>query len=307
MEAVQDDVDPELLPLFLEEAGELYPQVGATLQDWHAHPDDALLERKLQRSLHTFKGSARMAGAMRIGELLHLMEDQITEVKAPRLPGFWADLQCSIDGVGAMLEQLRSGGVAEEGTVQQAPFASIAKRLYRIVRQAGKELCKKANLELHGMELELERSVLEKLTAPFEHLLRNAMVHGLEGPAQRERAGKPPIGEIRLTLYCKPDEIIFEFCDDGAGLDVDALRRKAIELGLLQADAEAGDAEVMQLIFTPGLSTAAEVTEIAGRGVGMDVVRSEIAALGGRIEVSSKQGEGTRFISHLPRTLTTTR
>ena len=180
------------------------------------------------------------------------------------------------------------------------PFASIGKRLYRIVRQTGKELGKKANLELRGTEMELERNVLEKMTAPFEHLLRNAIAHGLESPQQRESAGKPPIGDIRLSLRRENNEAVFEFMDDGAGLDVDGLRRKAEEMGLLRPVTTVSDEQVMQLIFAPGLSTATEVTTISGRGVGMDVVRSEIAALGGRIAVLSKRGEGTCFIIRLP-------
>ena len=180
------------------------------------------------------------------------------------------------------------------------PFSTISKRLYRIVRQTGKELGKKAYLELRGTEIELESSVLEKITAPFEHLLRNAIAHGLEDPEHRESAGKPPVGDIRLSLRRENKEAVFEFMDDGSGLDVDGLRRKAVEMGLLQAGEAASDGQVMQLIFAPGLSTATQVTTISGRGVGMDVVRSEITALGGRIAVLSKRGEGTCFIIRLP-------
>ncbi|MBI3901642.1 MAG: Hpt domain-containing protein [Nitrosomonadales bacterium] len=306
METVQDEMDPELLSLFLEEADELYPQIAQALQAWRMQPDDAQLGRKLQRSLHTFKGSARMAGAMRIGELLHLMEDRVTET-AQRSPAFRDELQDMLAHVGELVGQVRSGVAAEnstatteESTEFQTLFSSIGKRLYRIVRQTGKELGKKANLELRGTELELECSMLEKMTAPFEHLLRNAMAHGLESPEQRESAGKPPVGEICLSLRRKPNEIVFEFSDDGAGLDVEALRRRAAELDLPQIGAVHSDAEAMQLIFTPGLSTAEQVTETAGRGVGMDVVRSEIAALGGCIEVTSERGKGTCFIMRLP-------
>jgi chemosensory pili system protein ChpA (sensor histidine kinase/response regulator) len=206
-----------------------------------------------------------------------------------------------------MIKLLRTDVIAEavateENTGKRVSFASISKRLYRIVRQTGKDLGKKANLELRGTEIELDRGVLEKMTAPFEHLLRNAIAHGLESPQQRESAGKPPIGDIRLSLRQENNEAIFEFVDDGAGLDVDGLRRKAVEMGLLRAGATASDGQVMQLIFAPGLSTAKEVTAISGRGVGMDVVRSEIAALGGRIAVSSGPGEGTCFVIRLPLT-----
>ena len=306
MEAVQDDIDQELLPLFLEEADELYPQIGNALQAWRTQSADALLARKLQRSLHTFKGSARMAGAMRVGGLVHRMEEQVVAVEAQRSAVFWDELQSEFERIGKLIELLRTdvaaegSATAEESTGQRVPFASIGKRLYRIVRQTGKELGKKANLELLGTEMELDRNVLEKMTAPFEHLLRNAIAHGLENPHQRESAGKPPVGDIRLSLRRENNEAVFEFMDDGAGLDVDGLRRKAVEMGALQAAAAANDNQVMQLIFAPGLSTATEVTAIAGRGVGMDVVRSEITALGGRIAVLSRRGEGTCFIIRLP-------
>jgi chemosensory pili system protein ChpA (sensor histidine kinase/response regulator) len=190
--------------------------------------------------------------------------------------------------------------------VRMVSFNSIADRLYRIVRQTGKELNKRANLELQGTNVELDRSVLEKMIAPFEHLLRNSIVHGLETDQQRAQSGKLPIGEIRLSVRQESNEVVFEFSDDGAGLNYAKLREKAIVNGSLQADEEVSDDQLAQLIFTPGLSTATEITEIAGRGIGMDVVRSEITGLGGRIDVSSKRGEGTRFLIHLPLTLAVT-
>ena len=307
METVQDDIDQELLPLFMEEADELYPKIGNTLQAWRKRSADKLLARKLQRTLHTLKGSARMAGAMRVGELVHRMEEQTAASGTQPSTAFWDELQNQLENIGKMIEHLRTDitpelcvAAEEVRNGQQVPFASISKRLYRIVRQTCKELGKKAYLELHGAEVELERNLLEKITAPFEHLLRNAIAHGLEGPQQRESAGKPPVGDIRLSLRRENNEAVFEFMDDGAGLDVDGLRHKAAEMGLLRTDATATDRQVMQMIFAPGLSTAAEVTPICGRGVGMDVVSSEITALGGRIAVLSRKGEGTSFIIRLP-------
>jgi chemotaxis protein histidine kinase CheA len=304
---VEDDVDPELLALFLEEADELFPQIDAALNAWRTRPDDAQLARKLQRGLHTFKGSARMAGAMRVGERIHRMESRATEARAPYPRAFWADLQNNLAEVGRLIALLGTGTTpdtgaapAEEEEVPQVSLTNISKRLYRVVRQTGKALGKKTNLELLGTELELGRNVLEKMTAPLEHLLRNAIAHGLEKPAERERAGKPPVGEIRLSLRREPEEIVFEFSDDGVGLDVEGLRSCAVALGVLQAGAAVSDEESMQLVFVPGLSTATRVTEIAGRGMGMDVVKSEIAALGGRITARSERGRGTRFEIRLP-------
>jgi chemosensory pili system protein ChpA (sensor histidine kinase/response regulator) len=191
--------------------------------------------------------------------------------------------------------------------IRMVPFANISERLYRIVRQTGKDLGKRANLELSGTEIELDRSVLEKMTAPFEHLLRNAIAHGLETPEQRAKAGKAGIGEIRLSLHQESNEVIFEFSDDGAGLDVARIRQKALENGIIGAEETISDEQAMQLIFTAGLSTAREITEISGRGVGLDVVRSEISALGGRIDITSEPGQGVRFSIHLPLTLAVTK
>jgi chemosensory pili system protein ChpA (sensor histidine kinase/response regulator) len=480
--AVHDEVDEQLLPIFLEEANELYPQIGSTLRAWRDKPEDAQLGRNLRRSLHTLKGSARMAGAMRLGELTHRVEDRVEQaVDGGDLnTELWNELDGYLDRIAGAIEQLQnphlhpqeeaavtqaveeapvkdkleitqsipkqalevgaeramqaallrvrsdtvdrmvnvagevsvarsraelelrdlkknameltegvnhlrkqlreieihaegqmearisiSGDSAEKfdplefdrftrfqevtrfmnesvhdvQTVQQTllkniaeteaalsaqaqlnrdlqqglmairmvPFASISERLYRIVRQTGKELGKRANLELSGTELELDRSVLEKMTAPFEHLLRNAIVHGLETPNERVSANKDPIGEIRLSLRQESNEVVFDFSDDGAGLDLARVKQKAIENGELQKGEEISDELAMQLIFTPGLSTAQEITEIAGRGVGLDVVRSEITSLGGRVDVSSEPGHGVRFTIHLPLTLAVTK
>jgi chemosensory pili system protein ChpA (sensor histidine kinase/response regulator) len=484
---VHDEVDEQLLPIFLEEAHELYPQIGSTLRAWRDNPADAQHGRNLQRSLHTLKGSARMAGAMRLGELTHRVEDRVGSAISKNAldENLWNEMDNYLDRIAHAIEQLaepvaaevpaqqtkevetpaaespladatitpvtpaapvaalevgaeramqsallrvrsdivdrlvneagevsvtRSRAEAELGefkasvleltdsvsrlrkqlreieiqaesqmqanvavntdvadqfdplefdrftrfqeltrfmtesvhdvqTVQQSllknldetaaalnaqshltrdlqqglmsirmvPFASISERLYRIVRQTGKELGKRANLELSGTEIELDRSVLEKMTAPFEHLLRNAIAHGLETPEQRSQDGKPPIGEVRFSLRQESNEVVFELSDDGAGLDMEHIRRKALDNGLITADEEISDDQLMQLIFTAGLSTASEVTEIAGRGVGLDVVRSEVSALGGRVDVSSESGKGVRFTIHLPLTLAVTR
>jgi chemosensory pili system protein ChpA (sensor histidine kinase/response regulator) len=188
-------------------------------------------------------------------------------------------------------------------SVRMVPFSSVAERLYRVVRQTAKELDKRANLDVRGGQTELDRSVLEAMTGPIEHLLRNAVAHGLESRDKRAAAGKPEIGEIQLSLAQAGNEVLIEMSDDGAGLDLARIRAKAVERGLLGADEEADDARIMGMIFQPGFSTAAEVTEVAGRGVGMDVVKNETANLGGRIEIASEAGKGARFRIYLPLTL----
>ncbi|MFA5370442.1 MAG: Hpt domain-containing protein [Sideroxydans sp.] len=475
---VHDEVDEQLLPIFLEEARELYPQIGSTLRAWRETPDEAELGRTLQRSLHTLKGSARMAGAMRLGELTHHVEDRVNKaiILGKLDEALWNKLDNHLDRIGLAIDQLaqpRAGdeiparpkaetSVAAEAvtvpvaapalevgadramhaallrvrsdtvdrlvnaageisvarsraeeelrefkngvleltdsvnrmrkqlreieiqaesqmqarvvtsndsdsqfdplefdrftrlqeltrfmnesvhdvqTVQQTllknldetvaalnvqarlnrdlqqglmgirmvPFSSISERLYRIVRQTGKELGKRANLELSGAEIELDRSVLEKMTAPFEHMLRNAIAHGLELPEQRTQNGKAPTGEISLSLRQESNEVVFELSDDGTGLDIGRIRQKALEQHLITDGEEVSDDQLIQLIFGAGFTTAAEVSEIAGRGVGLDVVRSEVSALGGRTDVVSQPGQGVRFTIHLPLTLAVTR
>lgn len=476
--AIRDDLDPQLLPIFLEEAQELVPLIGNDLRDWKAKPDDALIQQSLQRALHTLKGSARMAGAMRLGELAHLMESRmagalesgaspaarlIEELESqmdrlsesieslhgaggkaeiqpqaqpeagpgakpaadvpglaqtgiePPLAGPAAMLRINADTLDRLVNEAGEVGIARsriEGelhtlkqslldlndsiarlrgqlremelqadsqmqsrlsvldadkhdfdplefdrytrlqeltrmmaeslhdvtTIQQAllknlgevdaavlqqarinrdlqqelmrartvPFSNLNERLYRIVRQTARELDKKANLEIRDSHVELDRSVLEKISAPLEHMLRNAVAHGLESPDARRAAKKNEIGEISLTLRQESNEIVIIVSDDGAGLDLEKLRRKGLEKGLLEAGRDPSEAELIQLIFTPGFSTAEEITELSGRGVGMDVVRSEITGIGGRIESATIHGKGTTFTIYLPLTLAVT-
>jgi len=185
-------------------------------------------------------------------------------------------------------------------------FESLADRLYRVVRQAAKESAKQVKLDIVGGTIEVDRGVLERMVGPFEHLLRNSVAHGVEAPAQRQAAGKDATGEIRITVTQEGNEIGVDCRDDGAGLDLARIRQRAEDRGLLTPGQEASDAELANLIFRPGFSTAAEVTELAGRGVGLDVVRSEVSAMGGRIETASSPGQGTSFRLVLPLTTAVT-
>jgi chemosensory pili system protein ChpA (sensor histidine kinase/response regulator) len=469
---LHDDIDEQLLPIFLEEAVDLIREIGTELRNWHDNPAEQETANALARLLHTLKGSARMAGAMGMGELVHSMETRIEEAVAQNAmsAAFLEELDTSYDRANFLLVGLNrraaglpeeeepavaeAGGavaqpervrIEEEGelaavramirvradlvdrlvneagemsiarsriegemrtlrqslldltenvirlrsqlreieiqsesqmqsqlaqshemhaefdplefdrftrfqeitrmmaesvndvtTVQHAllrnldhadaaivsqarqnrelsqalmsvrmvPFNSIADRLYRVVRLTAKELGKKANLDIRGGQIELDRSVLEKMTGPLEHLLRNAITHGLEDSERRLAAGKREIGEIRLSLSQEGNEIVIEMSDDGAGLDYERIRSKAVDQGLLAADQYPDESALTEFIFHAGFSTAKELTEIAGRGVGMDVVKSETAELGGRIEVASEHGKGARFRVYLPLTLT---
>ncbi len=494
LSTVKDELDEQLLPIFLEEATELIAAINEQLRNWRAAPADHETLHALHRLFHTLKGSARMAGAMTLGEITHAIESRVEQAdKAGSAPvELIDDVETAFDAVIQIIERLQrgesleapvvtpaeepAGGMADtappasgtiaaveaaqplavaeaamvdagteeaaaqkatlrvradlidqlvneagelsiarariEGemiglksslldltenvirlrrqlrdieiqaetqmqsrtaqaderhagfdplefdrftrfqeltrmmaesvndvaTVQQnllknlddanaailaqarmnrqlqqelmsvrmVPFASQADRLYRIVRQTAKELGKRANLEIRGGQVELDRSVLDKIAPPLEHLLRNAVAHGLETRETRIAAGKTEIGEITLSLSQEGNEIILAMADDGAGLNFDRIRARGIEAGLITADEAADEGRLIKLIFTPGFSTATEVSQIAGRGIGMDVVKTDIGELGGRIEVNTVPGKGSTFRLYIPLTLAVT-
>jgi chemosensory pili system protein ChpA (sensor histidine kinase/response regulator) len=497
-----DTIDVDLFPIFAEEAQELLPRLGGALRQWVARPDNASARGEVLRNLHTIKGSARLAGALRLGEMAHRMETSVERLGSTLLRG--ADLepvQTAFDAIENRFETLRStdldaqaraqnvaqsapetaaagaevmqieaahasepvcGGAGateptglkglslpvlpllvpvragaavrvrpelldrmvnqagevmisrtrmeaelvtvrsslkeltgnldrlrgqlrdmelqaetqmqsrlaqardadqafdplefdrftrvqeitramaesvndlatvqrnlqraleatEDGMVVQGrqarelqrdllrtrmvEFEGISERLYRVVRQASKETGKQVRLDITGGSIEMDRGVLDRLTAAFEHLLRNSVVHGIESPEIRQAAGKPVEGRIEIRLVQELNDVSVVFSDDGAGLDLVRLRERAAELGTVADAAALGDAEAAQLVFEPGLSTATETSPLAGRGVGMDVVRSDVLALGGRIETHTESGSGARFRLILPLTTAVT-
>ncbi len=204
-----------------------------------------------------------------------------------------------------LVQQARVNTELQEGLIRtrMVPFTGIVSRLQRIVRQTANELGRKVRLEVSGVEGEVDRTVLERIVAPLEHMLRNAIAHGIEPPAERKKAGKPEQGSIELDLSREGTEVVLRVSDDGRGLDLDAIRGKAMEKGLLTSDDEVTDSDIMQFILESGFSTAEEITQIAGRGVGMDVVNSEIKQLGGSLFIESQQGKGATFVIRLPLTL----
>ncbi len=185
-------------------------------------------------------------------------------------------------------------------------FEGLSDRLYRVVRQAAKELGKQVRLDIVGGSIEIDRGVLDRITGAFEHVLRNCVTHGIEMPQARTAAGKDPTGLIVVTVTHEGNEVAVEFRDDGAGLNLARIRERGIAMGLLDAAKPYTDAELANLIFASGFSTAASVTELAGRGVGMDVVRSEVNAIGGRIRTATRTNQGTSFKLILPLTTAVT-
>ena len=181
-------------------------------------------------------------------------------------------------------------------------FDSIGERMHRVVRQAARDSGKQVKLEITGGQTELDRSVLERMAGAFEHLLRNSVAHGIEMPEVRAAAGKEPVGTLRIEVSQHGNEVLLNFVDDGAGLNLARIRERGLQLGLISADAEPDEAQLRRLIFAPGFSTAGQITELSGRGIGMDVVRAEVGTLGGSIETTSTTGKGTSFLLRLPLT-----
>jgi chemosensory pili system protein ChpA (sensor histidine kinase/response regulator) len=189
---------------------------------------------------------------------------------------------------------------------RMVPFQRHAQRLTRLVRQAAQEAGKQVELAVEGSSGEIDRQVLERMLPPFEHMLRNAVVHGIELPAERLARGKPETGRIAVSLQREGADVLIVVEDDGAGVNVEAVRSKARHSGLLPPDQELTDEEALQLILEPGFSTADRLTQQAGRGVGMDVVATEVKKLGGGLFIESEPGRGTRFTIRLPFTLAIT-
>ena len=208
-----------------------------------------------------------------------------------------------------LLQQARVNTELQEGLMRtrMVPFDRLVPRLRRIVRQVASELGKQVEFTVGNADGEMDRTVLERIVAPLEHMLRNAVDHGIEGAAVRSKAGKPEQGSIRLELGREGGDIVLTLSDDGAGINLDAVRRKAIERGLMDAGADLGEHEILQFILEAGFSTAEKVTQISGRGVGMDVVNAEVKQLGGSMSIDSVIGEGTTFRIRLPFTVSVNR
>lgn len=208
-----------------------------------------------------------------------------------------------------LVQQSRVNTELQEGLMRSrmVPFSGQAARLRRIVRQVAQELGKEAELVLNGAEHELDRTVLDRVMAPIEHMLRNAVAHGIETPAQRHAAGKRAGGQITIGLSREGSEVVIRVMDDGAGIDLDAIRRKAQDRGRATPGSVLSEEDLLDMILESGFSTAKEVTQIAGRGVGMDVVSSEIKQLGGSLGIDTRKGKGTMFTVRLPLTLSVTR
>ncbi len=259
------------------------------------------------------KTAAKDSGSIRVSidKIDHLInmvgELVITQSMMGNLDGGFEDFDVN------RLEKLREGlALLERNTrelqesvmrIRMLPISFVFSRFPRMVHDLSQQLGKKVHLEMSGEQTELDKTVMEKIGDPLVHLIRNSIDHGIEPPEARLAAGKPEAGTVLLHAYHKGGNIVIEISDDGAGFDRDKILRKAKEKGLVEEEAQLPDDKIYELIFQPGFSTADTVSDVSGRGVGMDVVRRNIRELGGNVEVNSRHGQGTTFSIRLPLTL----
>ena len=207
-----------------------------------------------------------------------------------------------------LIQQSRVSTELQDGLLRtrMLPFDTMVPNLRRTLRQAAQEEHKQAQLYVDGAHGEMDRNLLDRIKAPFEHMLRNAIAHGIESPAERRKLGKPAEGAVRIKVAREATEVVVRVSDDGRGLNREAIRKRGIERGMLRPETRPTDNQLLSLITQPGFSTASQVTQLAGRGVGMDVVANEIKQLGGSLSIESEEGQGTTFVLRLPFTLAVT-
>ncbi|MDO5653785.1 MAG: response regulator [Brachymonas sp.] len=279
-------------------------RLRAQLRDMEVQAESQMQSRQAQSEADVNFDPLEFDRFTRVQELTRLMAESVNDVASVQR-NMLRTVQSTEDSLVAQSRQTKD---LQDDLLRtrMVEFDSLSDRLYRVVRQAAKESDRQVKLDILGGTIEMDRNVIERIAPSFEHLLRNSVVHGIEDAEQRARVGKGPVGHIEITLLQEGNDVAITVRDDGRGLDVLRIRDKAIAQGLLQADARITDNEAAQLIFQSGLSTAEQITSLAGRGVGMDVVRADINALGGRVEVNTRQHFGTEFIMVLPLTTAVT-
>jgi two-component system chemotaxis sensor kinase CheA len=233
-----------------------------------------------------------MVGELVIGESLLHHNPDLTAIKTPRI-------QRDLAHLGRITAEVQKTAMA----MRMVPVGQLFRRMARLVRDLGRKSGKKAELELFGEDVELDRKLVEELSDPLVHMIRNSMDHGLESPEERIAAGKSETGSIRLAAKHEAGEILIEIADDGRGLNRERILAKAVERGIVGAGEQMSDSDIYNLIFKPGFSTAEKITEVSGRGVGMDVVWKHLVHLRGRVEIRSTPGQGSQFLLRLPLTM----
>ncbi|MBE3669204.1 chemotaxis protein CheA [Vibrio navarrensis] len=264
--------------------------------------DKALHKQQTNREKANKENQSIRVDANRLGHLINLVGELVISNAAVRLmvdKYQMQDAQDVVANVEALVEEIRDHALQ----LRMVPIGDTFSRFRRVVRDVSQELDKEIELVITGGEAELDKSVVEKIADPLTHLVRNALDHGIESPAERLANGKPSTGTLRLNALHDSGHIVIQIADDGAGLDLEKIRKKAEANGLIKADQTLSLRELTRLIFEPGLSTKEQANNLSGRGVGMDVVKRNIDALRGNVEVDSEKGKGTLVTIHLPLTL----
>jgi two-component system chemotaxis sensor kinase CheA len=236
-----------------------------------------------------------MVGELVIAQSMVTQDPDVVDGSKPRL-------QRNVSHAGKIIRELQDLTMS----LRMVPLKGTFQKMARLVRDLGKKAGKQVQFTSEGDETEIDRNMVEVLNDPLVHMIRNSCDHGIESAEDRVAAGKEPTGTVKLRAYHSAGNVVIEIIDDGKGLDRDKLLKKAIEKGVVDGSKEMSDSEVYSLIFAPGFSTAEKITDVSGRGVGMDVVKKNIESIRGRIEVSSKLGEGTTFAMRLPLTMAIT-
>lgn len=278
-------------------------QIGEILQT-DVHVPKELIDTALQRQKIAKMATNKLirVDSKRLDQLINLVGELVINQQAINLHSTRvADslMDESVTHMMGLTEQVRDAALS----LRMVAIGDTFARFHRVVRDTANELGKKIALSISGEETELDRSVVEKLVDPLTHIIRNSIDHGIESCADREATGKSAEGTIRLRAYHESGNIVIEIEDDGGGIDGDKVRAKAMEKNLIAADLKMADADLIQLIFHPGFSTAEAVTSLSGRGVGMDVVKRNIEELQGSIQVMTKVGVGTLLTIRLPMTM----
>ncbi len=276
----------------------------------HDEVESALAEQRYMRTLKGQQQKSVQASSIRVGSdkldtLIDLVGELVT-VQARLSQSADQRAEPELTAVAEQVERLISDLRDNAMSLRMLQIGATFNKFRRLVRDLSSELGKEITLTTQGAETELDKTVIDRLGDPLVHLIRNCIDHGIEMPEVRKKAGKPQAGTVLLAAAHEGANVTIRISDDGAGMDRDAIRAKAVSKGLIVPEGALTDQEIYALIFQPGFSTAVEVTKVSGRGVGMDVVKKGIDSLRGRIEVTSKEGEGSTFTMHVPLTMAIT-
>ena len=279
--------------------GEILVEQGSIKPDAVEH---AVKTQEVARARRQDEARFIRVDAERLGRLINLVGELVTSSAAIRVMVNRAGLEDAsevVDGVEYLVSEIRDNALQ----LRMVPIGESLSRFRRVVRDVSQDLGKHIELVITGGETELDKTVVEKMTDPLTHLIRNAIDHGIESPEVRRERGKPETGTISINAFHDSGHIVIEIADDGAGLDAGRIRAKAEARGLVRPEDTLSEEETLKLIFAPGLSTKDEATNLSGRGVGMDVVRRNIESLRGSVDLESQLGAGTRITVTLPLTL----